>query len=70
MADKAEYYFCPCESRDMSTNLEFKHYFRLYKKNPGGDRLVAQGCATGLTDSWEKRYGAVFRPENPYPLLD
>jgi hypothetical protein len=70
MAKESQYYFCPCESKDLSTNPAFKHYFRLYKKHPDGDKLVAQGCETGLTDSWESKYGAVFNPNSPYPLLD
>lgn len=70
MAKTLSYFYTPCESRDQSTNEMYKHYFRLYKQEEGGQAiLVEQGNSVGLTDSWESKFNATFVTADPYPNL-
>ena len=65
---KNKYFYVACDAGD-PVNPEFRHYFRLYKKDGERPILVEQGLAPKI-DEWEKSYDASFEITNPYPNLD
>lgn len=63
------YYYVACDG-GINVKEKYRHYFRLYKRNPDGvSRLVDQGLSEKISD-WENKYQAALELENPYPLLD